>query len=613
LSETLKQSNITTAWGLTLDFINVIAIFVLLAIAFANILHLDAENWNFKRMIPALVIGLILANFSHLLCRAIIDFAAMLMNFFVPKNETMNVSFNLMIGMWSGLIQTPLIGAAGIAAVVVFMFTPLGCAAIVIAAILLFLPAIIIFILFLILAVRVYVIWFLVIVSPIAFFLIMFSSFQKQIQWWWTWFFQWVFMGPIVYFMIYIAEGFARSDMFQSSGGTLPCFDPTSGQQVDGFTKYLFVNALLVLAIIIPYMLGKSVFAPLWKYFGQYAAKAGGGLLLGAGTGLTHRAGKLLQKSKIPGLTHIGKGMEDQYNPMHVPGAVSGFLEDYGKAQSKATQADMTTKLRQNPVARLLIGEGLDNMSTGKIIEGRDPAKLKSWDTDQLVDWMNAGLETGDREKMAQGVNWLQAMSVDGARPEEQRKAKQALNALGVRGSDVASPLNVDKLVGVAKKSGGLYGQHNVAIRTGGRNPDNRRTVAQKTRASQMLTANPDAGFVANNRRVRPHNASLAPNIHQAHPVQVMNPNQPPAAAPPPGPPPAGPPPPTPPPPPPPRTPRPRPPGAGPTPHPGAAGPGAGPPAFNPPPAGGGGPGAPAPGGPPGGAPPGGTPPVPPP
>lgn len=361
LSKSLKQSNITTAWGLTLDFINVIAIFALLAIAFANILHLDVETWDFKRMIPALVIALILANFSHLLSRAIIDFAAMLMNFFVPKNETMNVSFNLMTGMFSGFIQNPLnaYGAAGIAAFVVFMFTPVGYAAIVIAFLILFLPAVIILILFLLLAVRVYVIWFLVIVSPIAFFAIMFSVFQKQIQWWWTWFFSWVFMGPIVYFMIYIAEGFARSDMFQDSGGTLPCFDPTAGQQVGGFTKYLFVNALLVLAIIIPFMLGKSVFLPLWKYFGKYAAMGAGIGVSAGGTLATQKLGKGVSWAgkKIPGkagalVGKLGKGMEDAIAPHILIPAAQGYLEERGKARVGAAAKQIQKEVEKLPGGR---------------------------------------------------------------------------------------------------------------------------------------------------------------------------------------------------------------------------------------------------------------------
>lgn len=365
LSESLKQSNITTAWGLTLDLINVIAIFVLLAIAFANILHLgERDEYNFKRLIPALVIGLILANFSHLLCRAIIDFAAMLMNFFIPKNETMNVSYNLVVGMWGGFIQQPLVGAAvafgtGIVTVVGFMLGGLGCAVIVVAAILLLLPVIIIGILFLLLAVRVYVIWFLVIISPIAFFLIMFSAFQKQIQWWWTWFFQWVFMGPIVYFMIYIAEGFTRGNMFPAPTGGLQCFDLSAGSQVDGLTKYLFVNALLVLAIIIPYMMGKQVFVPLWKYFGSYAAKATGVGISAGGTLATKGVGKLTKGTlgRIPGRTGkffgaIGGGMEKAIAPHLLIPAAQQYFKERGEAQVGAAQKQIQKSVESLPGGR---------------------------------------------------------------------------------------------------------------------------------------------------------------------------------------------------------------------------------------------------------------------
>ena len=103
ISESLKQGNIATAWALSLDLVNVLAIFVLLAIAFANILHLgERDSFSYKRMIPAFVVGLIAANLSHLISRAIIDFAGMLMNFFVPKEQAVDTVYNIIIGMFSG-------------------------------------------------------------------------------------------------------------------------------------------------------------------------------------------------------------------------------------------------------------------------------------------------------------------------------------------------------------------------------------------------------------------------------------------------------------------------------------------------------------------------------
>lgn len=339
VSESLKQGNIATAWALSLDVVNVLAIFMLLAIAFANILHIgEREMFSFKRMIPAFVIGLILANFSHLICRAIIDFAGMLMNFFVPKEQAANVVYNIYIGMFGGWTGAAVMGAAGIGGFVLIFFpltTLAGCGIIILATLILGFPIVITAVLWFLLAIRTYILWLLVILSPIAFFGMFFDPLKKTIGMWWTWFLKWTFMGPIAYFFIYLAEGFARDTSTNNS--VAGCIDLSNADQVGGFTKYLIVNALLIMAIYIPYVLGDKLMAG-WAGFGKFLG--GMGLWAGAGTGA---AGARLIGQHTP-----LKALKKIQSPVTLPALPKGWENSgTGMLWQKIREADTSATMRR--------------------------------------------------------------------------------------------------------------------------------------------------------------------------------------------------------------------------------------------------------------------------
>lgn len=442
ISETLKQSNITTAWSLSLDLVNVLAIFFLLIIAFANILHLDPETWNFKRLLPALIIGLICANLSHLFCRAMIDFAAMLMNFLIPKELAAQYVSSIYMGMfsgWNGWATGLTLGA-----LVVAFLSNLGCAAVLIGLVILGIPVIITFILWFMLAGRVYVLWFLVILSPIAFFGMFFDPLKKIVGTWWNWFLMWVVIGPIAYFFIYLAEGFGRDPSLNGAGMT--CFDPSNASQVGGFTKYLVVNILLVLAIYIPYSIGSKFGMALWMGLGKFM----GGMGLYAGGGAT-TAGLRAAGRRLPG--RPGKFLSGINNPFILPALPRGMENSpAGMLWQKKREADVNAKVagwrESNPIIAALA-----NNMIGEDLAKFDPT---SYTAEQLINTLNEGVKTRNQKKMATGVWGLRQMAMDGRRPEEQQAAQLAMDELKIRPEDINSPYDTVKLADVAKGSGGL-------------------------------------------------------------------------------------------------------------------------------------------------------------
>ncbi|MBU2595558.1 hypothetical protein KJ713_01840 [Patescibacteria group bacterium] len=452
ISESLKMGNISTAWALSLDLVNVLAIFVLLAIAFANILHLgERESFSFKRMIPAFVVGLIAANFSHLICRAIIDFAGMLMNFFVPKEHAFDTMFNIMIGMFSGwfgntgTMEWGIAGAGAIGVAVVGILAGGGCGLILIGLIILFFPAIIMFVLMFLLAARTYILWFLVILSPIAFFGMFFDPLKRTIGTWWNWFLMWTFMGPIAYFFIYLAEGFARNT---EGTADVICFDPLGGDpnQVGGFTKYLIVNILLILSVYVPYALGSKIGMGLWGGVGKFLGATGAKLGFGAGGKAVERLGRA---TKWKGLQNIGAGIRQvPYMPEAMFGR-EGMFATINKSKVGEAQTDIKSRLRSGLIGKTGL---MDDVVQGDMLAGRE--RVNTWSAEGLVSWMNTGIKNDDRKKMAEGVNWLGAMAVSGEVPiEERRRATEALDALGYSAKDINATIQVPRLVDIAKNS----------------------------------------------------------------------------------------------------------------------------------------------------------------
>ncbi|MCR4307871.1 MAG: type IV secretion system protein [Candidatus Berkelbacteria bacterium] len=81
LAGTGPNKGFVDAWKFSLGLINIIVILALLAIAFANILHLNINTYTAKKALPGLVIGVVGANASLLLIRFVLDVAKALQLF----------------------------------------------------------------------------------------------------------------------------------------------------------------------------------------------------------------------------------------------------------------------------------------------------------------------------------------------------------------------------------------------------------------------------------------------------------------------------------------------------------------------------------------------------
>src|SRR3989304_6874715 len=274
LSTQLRKNNfIKEAWKYVLALLNAVVVLGLIFIALANMLRINVETYEIRRMLPAIIIGVILANFSYLICRVMVDFTQVLADFFIkgvtgqdllvvfgfadlapgdtaPTVGTMLkvlMAFNIGGGVITGVATGGLGGALFI----------IGGAFLIIGV-----PFLLILFIGLLLAVRIYMIWALVILSPIAFFGLFFTPITKFTwQTWWSMFVRWIFFAPFSFVFIKLATIVAKSSWPEGSG--------------PGFAKWFFGVVLFALAIYIPYMLGGKIvsgWTGLWKSAARYGA-----------------------------------------------------------------------------------------------------------------------------------------------------------------------------------------------------------------------------------------------------------------------------------------------------------------------------------------------------
>lgn len=86
LAAQIREDAIVNTWKVVLSIVNIFAILALIMLAMVNILRINIESYNFRRLLPALILGIVLANFSHLICRFMVDFAQIFTNFFIQGN-----------------------------------------------------------------------------------------------------------------------------------------------------------------------------------------------------------------------------------------------------------------------------------------------------------------------------------------------------------------------------------------------------------------------------------------------------------------------------------------------------------------------------------------------
>ncbi|MGA2666689.1 MAG: hypothetical protein ABSE91_01185 [Patescibacteria group bacterium] len=276
------KDSVMLGWRICLGLADVFVTLILVFLAVVNIAHIQYDTYNLKKTLPWLIIGVILANFSLVICRMFVDAANVLTNTFATSNIVTNIlkplyvnlGLNYLAGATATVGLASLVGSLGTLTVAMGIMT----------LILLFLPLIGLLILLFLLYIRIALVLFLAIIAPIAFVMLAFPVTQTYFKQWWSWFLKWTFMKPICFFLLWAAVTLGKP--------------PTSGITM---VSFLITLALCYLSLIAPFKLGGAIMAG-WGRVGRYITQTnkGGAVTNWAGRRKDQSGAEL--KTKFPRL-----------------------------------------------------------------------------------------------------------------------------------------------------------------------------------------------------------------------------------------------------------------------------------------------------------------------
>ncbi len=288
-------------WKWSLGVVDAFAVIVLIAMAFANILYpvQQLETYRIRQLLPTFIWGIVLANLSMLICRAVVSVSDMLMGGGVTGG-----SFT------SGNILTSLYQAWGInvqkleVGIIPAKFSEIRpepgpmLYALLISTALVYLPLIGMAILAFIFYLRFAIIFFFTAISPLAFGALIFPLTRPYLKQWWDMFWKWTFGGVASYLLLFVAAqvkgGSSNTVAGTSAGGTLIDIIP-----------YAIALFLVYMAIQAPFKLGGALAAG-WANLGRTGLRKGWS---GASTATKFGAEKAARGAKLLSSKALNKSL----------------------------------------------------------------------------------------------------------------------------------------------------------------------------------------------------------------------------------------------------------------------------------------------------------------
>ena len=286
-------NTVTMGWQVMRDICNMFFIVILLIIAFGTVLGI--ENWNYKRLLGRLILAAILINLSKMFCGLMIDAGQVVMATFVNafKDSAPGVLVNATgLRTVGNLTADTMKNMSNIA----------NGATIMLNLAFIFVSFATILSITLVLIVRVVMLWFLVVFSPIVWIGSLLPITAKYASQWWEQFTKWIIVGPILAFFLWFSlTMFQGADIAKEAGvqevGEKGAITATLSElsESKNTLNYGFAIAMLVMSLGFATQLGGK-FASTAVGWGK---KAGMGL-----AGLSVAA---------TGLGSIGAGLKRQY------------------------------------------------------------------------------------------------------------------------------------------------------------------------------------------------------------------------------------------------------------------------------------------------------------
>lgn len=264
----INSAPVGFGWVIIRDICNMFFVVILLIIAIASILKI--ESYNYKKLLPKVVLMAVLINFSKIICGAALDLAQIVMMTFVngfkdvgPGNFMMASGLDKLLSFKNGSGDiTELTIVTDMKAVGVYFM----------ALFYLVVLLIVLIIMTLVLVFRIVMLWFLVLLSPLFFLLLSFPSGMTYAKQWSSQFVKYTIIGPILAFFIWVS----MASFGTIAGGTqlVPVSDGSEGNIQGGgegeslgvgvgvagspsyFATFIICSAMLIAGLIITGQMG---------------------------------------------------------------------------------------------------------------------------------------------------------------------------------------------------------------------------------------------------------------------------------------------------------------------------------------------------------------------
>ncbi len=267
-SQVRLSEMISSGWESSIYYVNIAAVFFLLALALANALRLNLETYEIKKTLPSLVAGLLLANFSLYICKAVLDFTDIIVFELIsgPTASGEGLGMQLMsfiTGVDLANIDTT--EAKAITAVVTNLLSAMAIGSmmggigagtilgLIVALLILFVPTVVMLALAIVSLARIIILYILVVIAPLGVLAFFFPPTRTYGQKWMDGFIQWAFMSPIIFFLLRLVTFFQTSEESTTGAPDIVSGLETFARQ---WLFYLAGIAIMLAALIVPFQLG---------------------------------------------------------------------------------------------------------------------------------------------------------------------------------------------------------------------------------------------------------------------------------------------------------------------------------------------------------------------
>ncbi|MEK7151472.1 MAG: hypothetical protein AAB784_02035 [Patescibacteria group bacterium] len=407
---------VDNSWAIIRNFVNMFFILVLIIMAFGTIFSIKNYTWG-DMLVPFLIAALLI-NFSLAIGQYIITVSNGLAGIFlkeIASSGGLTETFATGTGLGQIITSTPSSGVGGMA---LNAADAVGSVTISLIANLVFL--LITLLTFATVAifsiVRLFALWFLLIISPIAWFGYAMPNLRAK-TWtpWWSAFLCWCFFLPYFLFFMMFAVAFIKNKA---------SFPPLGPAQVGS----LALTDLLFYGLSIGFMIGGSFQAKkLACTSGSYVSKAfgtietgvrkyapGAAYVRGGVAGLKERGAEIAEKGVL-GIGGAQKGRLDEAKARGWIAGIPGLGQIPGAREtaSRAQAAEVEKEMKLLQTLNLTLDQLNEKMQTAKGPEKIAAFKLKSekgWLGASDLDEINKLLEAAGGGKTAVGASLIQSL-----------------------------------------------------------------------------------------------------------------------------------------------------------------------------------------------------------